>query len=84
MKNVVLAERLLAELRRLRVSLPEANHIDEVSLTATIGLAEFDPRRDDIEALMRRADEALYEGKRGGRNRVVADGAATLPRNDEV
>jgi two-component system cell cycle response regulator len=80
----VLAERLLAELRRLRISLPEANHIDEVALTATIGLAEFDPRRDDIEALMRRADEAMYEGKRAGRDRIVADGAAILSQNDET
>ncbi|MGO8695487.1 MAG: diguanylate cyclase [Rectinemataceae bacterium] len=80
----VLADRLLVELRRLRVALPEANHVDEVGVTATIGLAAFDPRRDDIEALMRRSDEALYEGKRAGRDRVVAEGAASLTRNDEA
>ncbi|MDA8425585.1 MAG: diguanylate cyclase [Treponema sp.] len=71
----VLAERLLAEVRRLRVALPSAGRIDEIGTTATIGLAEFDPRGDDIEALMKRADEALYKGKRGGRDRVVTEEA---------
>lgn len=41
--------------------------------TASIGVAEWD-RSETGEALVERADEALYEAKRLGRNRVVAAG----------
>jgi diguanylate cyclase (GGDEF)-like protein len=58
------AERLRARIEAVRLD------VDGLRLSATIGLAE---RRDDddIEQLLMRADQALYEGKRGGRNRVV-------------
>jgi diguanylate cyclase (GGDEF)-like protein len=42
-----------------------------IALTTSIGVAVADGR-DDLEALMRRADEALYRAKRHGRNRVAA------------
>ena len=41
-----------------------------VCFTASCGLAEFGPD-DTAEAVIRRADEALYEAKRTGKNRVV-------------
>jgi len=50
-------------------------------LTATIG-ASLVHERDDFAAVVGRADAALYEGKRGGRNRFVlvdAWGAGTRP-----
>jgi diguanylate cyclase (GGDEF)-like protein len=43
--------------------------------TASIGVATFDGR-EEISELVQRADEALYEAKRGGRNRAVAARAA--------
>jgi len=72
----VLADRFLAELRRLQVKHPDAGRAADIKVTATIGLAEFDPQGDDIDSLMRRADEAMYQGKRAGRDRVVKFGSA--------
>ena len=44
-------------------------------MTASVGIATLDGRRTRSEALFKRADQALYVAKRGGRNRVVADAA---------
>ena len=40
-------------------------------LTISIGYAEKQPE-ESLEALLKRADEALYEAKRRGRNQIVA------------
>jgi predicted signal transduction protein with EAL and GGDEF domain len=40
-------------------------------VTCSLGVAEWEPG-DTIDSLLRRADVALYEAKRAGRNRVVA------------
>lgn len=40
-------------------------------VTASIGLAELEPGDHDVAALLRRADNAMYRAKRGGRNQVV-------------
>lgn len=42
-----------------------------IRITLSIGLTGLDGDDDRIEAVMRRSDEALYEAKRTGRNRVV-------------
>ena len=43
----------------------------QVSFTVTIGVGTFDDLLD-VDACLRRVDAALYEGKRSGKNRVVA------------
>ncbi len=40
-------------------------------LTISIGVAERVPGDSDVRELLRRADDAMYEAKRSGRNRVV-------------
>lgn len=42
-----------------------------VPFTISIGCAELDTSIGSIDQLLRRADKALYEAKRNGRNRVV-------------
>ena len=42
-----------------------------VDLSVSLGIAEADPDMTDIHALLKRADAALYEAKRDGRNRVA-------------
>ena len=46
-----------------------------VTQTVSIGVALWDGR-ETAEELVHRADLAMYEAKRGGRNRVAGDGAA--------
>ncbi|HXN49471.1 MAG TPA: GGDEF domain-containing protein, partial [Bryobacteraceae bacterium] len=42
------------------------------SLSVSIGVAAFDETTDRVDLLLNFADEALYEAKRAGRDRVVA------------
>ncbi len=44
-------------------------------VTVSIGLAGFEDSRDTLEAMLKRADDALYRAKSEGRNRVIADAA---------
>jgi two-component system, cell cycle response regulator len=56
----------------------EAFRIDSatrVNATASVGLATLEAAAGDADALLQRADEALYTAKRAGRNRVVAHAA---------
>ncbi|WP_448207894.1 GGDEF domain-containing protein [Azospirillum sp. sgz302134] len=50
-----------------------ARNVAYGSVTLSIGAAEY-RSGEDVLTLLRRADEALYAAKRGGRNRVCAEG----------
>ena len=41
-------------------------------VTISGGVATWPSDGDDVDSLLRNADAALYEAKRGGRNRVLA------------
>lgn len=43
---------------------------ETITKTVSIGIANSHPDGDSAEALIKRADEALYSAKRGGRNQV--------------
>jgi diguanylate cyclase (GGDEF)-like protein/PAS domain S-box-containing protein len=70
MKEAMLcAERL----RSLQAASPCPSSAGEIRLTVSIGVAGFEDAAGlRLEEMVRRADLALYEAKRGGRNRVVA------------
>lgn len=64
----LIAERLRRKIEDAHYTLAE----NEVYITISIGLAQYDPDSDkNSKDLIRRADSSLYEAKAQGRNRVV-------------
>jgi diguanylate cyclase (GGDEF)-like protein len=51
---------------------PPLDGAGPAAVTASFGVAEYPIHGPDAEALFRAADQALYQAKREGRNRVVA------------
>jgi diguanylate cyclase (GGDEF)-like protein len=60
------AERLRKMIARCRVAVEK----DSVCFTISAGIAQLNAEEDSLEAIMRRADQALYVAKNEGRNRV--------------
>lgn len=65
---LAIAEVLRSTTEKTSVSTAEGA---KVSFTVSSGLAVMDALDADVEALLKRCDEALYTAKRQGRNRVV-------------
>ncbi|GIX46361.1 MAG: hypothetical protein KatS3mg131_0572 [Candidatus Tectimicrobiota bacterium] len=68
--------RLLAERLRRRVAAEPfpAPHGATFFVTCSIGVAPFTPDMRNVTTLLARADQALYQAKAAGRNRVVLAG----------
>jgi diguanylate cyclase (GGDEF)-like protein len=62
------AERLRKQIEELR--LPAS--AGDIRITVSIGVATAGETTESVAALINQADRALYEAKRGGRNRVAA------------
>jgi diguanylate cyclase (GGDEF)-like protein len=66
---------------RLRQAI-EATRFDDICqdlrVTLSVGVAQFHDRQDSLDAMIERADSALYRAKSGGRNRVEAARAPEL------
>lgn len=69
----IITNRLRERVARQRFPLPELTSQQaadsEIPVTVSIGVAQLVPE-DDLETLLHRADQALYEAKAGGRNQV--------------
>lgn len=77
------AEKLRTHLRTLKFP---GSH-PPITASASFGVATLDPGADDSERLLTKADEALQDAKRSGRNRTSvwrASGAATDPERRRV
>jgi diguanylate cyclase (GGDEF)-like protein len=70
------AETIAERLRRMVEETPLPADGRELTATVSVGIAQSRPG-GSIEALMQEADDALYEAKRTGRNRVAC--AAEAP-----
>ncbi len=67
------AERLRRNIEGMRI--PHASREEPEIITISIGLAELRPESEKTaEDLLKEADEALYEAKESGRNRVKING----------
>jgi diguanylate cyclase (GGDEF)-like protein len=64
----VVAERVRERIQSTRHEAPDG---DSFQVTTSIGVASLGPDAPTADALLHRADEALYAAKRSGRNRVV-------------
>ena len=64
----------VAESLRLAIEQSHAriNDKTEINYTLSIGVATLAGEDDSLDAMMQRADEALYKAKQSGRNQVVA------------
>ena len=74
----------LAAANRMRETIEAASFIIDdagtvLKKTVSIGVASLHPDGDSAESLLKRADEALYEAKHGGRNQVKVS-AAMAPK----
>ena len=66
---ILVAERMRLSIEKLRVEMPDGH---QIPFTCSLGVAQFRPEDQDLNTLMRRADQALYKAKERGRNRVEA------------
>jgi diguanylate cyclase (GGDEF)-like protein len=65
---VAVAEKLRLALRGLEFS----GSRPPIRVSASFGVATLDPGRDDLDAILLKADEALYEAKGAGRNLTMS------------
>ncbi len=67
--SVQAADRVREAVEAIEVALPDGGTL---KVTASFGTAEFnqDDPNETIESCLKRADDALYDAKRGGRNQV--------------
>jgi diguanylate cyclase (GGDEF)-like protein len=75
----ILAERLRSRCAAMEVLLPDGR---KIKATVSMGLA--DASECPIEIALKHADEALYEAKRFGRNRVVLSAMSALERAPDL
>jgi len=69
-----LAERVREAISKLAVTVDSGL----IRLTVSIGVAIWDDKLKTIDAFVEKADDALYEAKRSGRNRVVTTESEAL------
>jgi len=71
----MLAERIRQRIEDFAVETPQG----PVKFTISIGLATFTEANLPLEVLLKKADEALYEAKKTGRNKVVTHAVTMDP-----
>jgi diguanylate cyclase (GGDEF)-like protein len=60
------AQRICQVINELQIELDQ----QKVKVTASIGVATFNPKDSNLEEVIKRADHAMFTAKHQGRNRV--------------
>jgi diguanylate cyclase (GGDEF)-like protein len=68
-----LAERIRIAVAETEIPLPSGRRL---SVTASFGVSSMDGTDANYEAVLKRADQAMYRSKQAGRNRVASEPAA--------
>jgi diguanylate cyclase (GGDEF)-like protein len=55
---------------KIRKTIANCSKIDKISFTISLGVSEYNESENDINDVIKRADKALYNAKRNGRNRI--------------
>jgi diguanylate cyclase (GGDEF)-like protein len=69
----------LCERLRARIALRWGHDVDGFTITASFGVAQVDEGMQSSHELVEAADRALYQAKRSGRDRVVAEPVPARP-----
>ena len=69
----LIAERIRESVCRVRFE--AGGDCEPLDVTVSIGVSALDDPLDQPDDLLKRADLALYDAKRGGRNRVISNAA---------
>lgn len=69
----IVAQRLRKSVENKKINIEDykIENVKEISVTISIGVSEFDKNDKDAETLYKKADDALYQAKEQGRNRVI-------------
>lgn len=67
---ITIAERLRASIEMAPFKIGKQR--EDLTVTCSVGVAFGEPGDEGADAVLKRADQALYAAKQGGRNRVVA------------
>ena len=74
------AERIRKKVEKMRIELPDSSHL--IQVTASFGVASLSMASEPIiDSLTNLADEAMYQAKLRGRNRVCAAEKSELNKN---
>ena len=81
LQATVRAEEIRTRLKEYRA---QRDHEPTDTLTVSIGVAAFDETTDRVDLLLKFADDALYQAKRAGRDRVIAARPGAILRESDL
>jgi diguanylate cyclase (GGDEF)-like protein len=79
-QGVEAAERIRHQVAEQRFG----NEGEPIKVTISVGVASYPDNGEDAESVIKKADEALYEAKEMGRNRVVLTGTSKKKKKSGV
>ncbi len=73
------AQHVADKIRHAIEAMPVRYQEQSIRLTVSGGIAQFGPDGADLQSLIGRADQYLYQAKESGRNRIISSASAPAP-----